>query len=191
MTHTAIDQITWPRTAKDHWCALKADFTAYGGAKALMREQSLWAIAWFRFGSILDALKIPFIGKPLLAIWWFFFRWVEMFTGVSLPLGCKIGGGLRIWHFGGIFVNAHSRIGQRCTLRHGVTIGNRKDDGLAPTIGDDVDIGAGAHILGDVTVGHRARIGAMSMVITDVPPGATAVGIPARIKLAATAQPSH
>jgi serine O-acetyltransferase len=102
-------------------------------------------------------------------------------TGISLPKSCAIGKGLRIWHFGGIFINPDAVIGENCTLRQGVTIGNRHEDGGSPVLGDEVDLGAYAQILGEVRVGNRCRIGAMAVVLTNIPDGATAVGLPARI----------
>jgi serine O-acetyltransferase len=66
-------------------------------------------------------------------------------------------------------------------LRQGVTIGNLKLDGPVPRLGNRVNVGAYAQILGDITIGDDAQIGAMSVVLSDVPPGATAVGIPARV----------
>lgn len=72
-------------------------------------------------------------------------------------------------------------LGARCTLRQGVTLGNRLVGDAAPTVGDDVEFGAYAQVLGAVHVGHGARIGAMSVVLYDVPAGCTAVGAPARL----------
>ena len=72
-------------------------------------------------------------------------------------------------------------IGANCTLRQGVTIGNRHDGGPSPVLEDDVELGAYAQVLGGVRVGRGAKVGAMSVVLRDVPPGAVAVGIPARI----------
>lgn len=113
--------------------------------------------------------------------YWAAFRLVETITGISFSKATDIGGGLRIHHFGGIFVNERTRIGPRCTLRQGVTIGSAVEDGPTPVIGADVDVGAYAQILGGVKIGDGANIGAMSVVLGDVPSGATAVGIPARI----------
>ena len=91
------------------------------------------------------------------------------------------GPGFRIHHFGNIFINPSVRIGANCTLRQGVTIGNRIEDGPVPTIGDNVDFGAYAQALGGVHIGNNCRIGAMSVVLCDVPDGCTAVGNPVRI----------
>ena len=78
------------------------------------------------------------------------------------------------------------RIGSNVTLVHGITIGMRNVRGF-PTIADDVFIGAGARVLGEIRVGEGAKIGANAVVLTDVPAGATAVGVPAEIKLPASA----
>jgi len=96
-------------------------------------------------------------------------------------LEARIGPGLRIYHFGNIFIHSQVVIGRNCTLRQGVTIGNRVSDGPAPLIEDDVDFGAYAQVLGNVRIGSGAKIGAMTVVLCDVPAGATAVGVPARI----------
>ena len=109
------------------------------------------------------------------------FRVVETASGISLPKSATIGPGLRIWHFGNIFVHPEAVLGANCTLRQGVTIGNRRDDGPVPRLGDDVEVGAYAQILGAVEVGRGAKVGAMAVVLADVPPGAVAVGNPARV----------
>lgn len=81
----------------------------------------------------------------------------------------------------GVVVHGRSRLGDRVTLYQNVTLGEDNERPGAPTIGDDVVIGAGAIVLGAVTVGDGARIGAGSVVLDDVPPGAVAVGAPARV----------
>ncbi len=117
----------------------------------------------------------------LLKIYWLSHRFIETLTGISIPLEVQVGPGLRIYHFGNIFVNSSARIGGNCTLRQGVTIGNRVENGPVPILEDDVELGAYAQVLGGIRIGRGAKIGAMSVVLADVPPGATAVGIPARI----------
>src|SRR5882724_9156099 len=104
-----------------------------------------------------------------------------MLAGVSLPAHARIGEGLYISHFGNIIVHPDTIMGERCSLSQGVTIGVLGGDGPGvPRIGSDVYIGAGAKILGPVTIGDGAIIGANAVVIDDVPAGATAVGVPAR-----------
>jgi serine O-acetyltransferase len=98
----------------------------------------------------------------------------------TLHLACsEIGPGLFIQH-GFATIVAARRVGRNCWINQQVTIGfTRPDD--RPSIGDDVFVYAGAKVLGDVTVGDGACVGANAVVLTDVPPGATAVGVPARI----------
>lgn len=151
------------------------------GPKALWREQSLMAIRLYRFGRRVDRRRPGPVRRFRTRIYWLAFRVVETLTGISLPKEARIGPGLKIWHFGGIFINPAVQIGANCTLRQGVTIGNRSEDGPVPVIGNNVEFGAYAQVFGGVTIGDNCRIGAMSVVLVDVPPGATAIGNPARI----------
>jgi len=114
-------------------------------------------------------------------LYWLAFRLTETVTGISLPKAATIGPGLRIWHFGNIFVHPDAVVGANCTLRQGVTIGNRQSGGPVPVLGDNVEVGAYAQILGGVKIGNNCRIGAMSVVLHDMPDGSTAVGAPARL----------
>ncbi len=98
----------------------------------------------------------------------------------DLPLNCQIGGGLILPHPYGIVIHPAATIGPNCLIFQGVTLGTRESRG-APVIGGHVDIGAGAKILGSVKIGDHAVIGANAVVLIDVPSGATAVGIPAKI----------
>jgi serine O-acetyltransferase len=157
-----------------------ADLARYPD-RAFLREQSIWAIYIYRFGRRVRNRKPGFIRSVQLKVYWLFFRLIETITGISLPLETQIGPGLRIYHFGNIFVHNEAVLGRNCTLRHGVTIGNRVEDGPSPVIGDDVEFGAYAQVLGKVRIGNGAKIGAMSVVLIDVPPGATAFGVPARV----------
>ncbi len=163
--------------AASPWRADRARYPAH----ALVREQSLWAVAVYRFGRWNDR-RPPGPGRWLLdRLYWALYRIVETLTGVSFTKATEIGPGLRIHHFGGIFIHSQAKLGANCTLRQGVTIGNRFEGGPVPVIEDDVEFGAYAQVLGEIRIGTGAKIGAMSVVLTDVPPGHTAVGIPARI----------
>ncbi len=167
--------------ASDEIVNLARDLERYG-KRPWLREQSVWAVALHRLSRHAETLPQParwLTGRA----YWPAYRIVETLTGISLPRSVPVGPGLRIHHFGGIVVHSGVSIGARCTLRQGVTIGERVEGGAVPTIKDDVDIGAYAQILGGVTVGSSARIGAMSVVLHDVPEGATAVGNPARVIL--------
>lgn len=159
----------------------QADLARYEMPRPFLREQSIWAIWLYRFGRRADRRSSGLIKSLLSTIYTVLYRLVETVTGITLPKSAQIGPGLRIWHFGNIIVHPGAVIGTNCTLRHGVTIGNRVDGGPVPTIGDDVEFGAHALVLGRVRVGHRCRIGAMSLVLSDMPDDSTAVGVPARI----------
>ena len=107
-------------------------------------------------------------------------RFWSVVTGADIPLNSQLGGGLLIPHPNGIVIHPGATIGVNCLIHQQVTIGVSGNRGI-PRIGGHVDIGAGARILGGVVVGDHARIGANAVVTRDVPAGATAVGIPARI----------
>ncbi len=93
--------------------------------------------------------------------------------------GADLGPGLVILHSFGIVINSNVRAGRNLILEHGVTIGAEK--GQCPVLGDNVFIGAGAKIIGPVRIGSDVKIGANAVVTKDIPDGATAVGIPARV----------
>jgi serine O-acetyltransferase len=103
-------------------------------------------------------------------------RFWSAITGAEIPLTCQIGGGLLIPHPNGIVIHPQAEIGVNCLIFQQVTIGTRSGPGV-PRIGDHVDIGAGAKILGSVEIGARARIGANAVIINDVESGAVALGI--------------
>jgi len=104
-------------------------------------------------------------------------------TGIEIHPGAKIGKRLVIDHGMGIVIGETAEIGDDCLLYHGVTLGGTgKDTGKRhPTIGNNVLIGTGAKVLGPFTVGDNSRIAANSVVLGEVPPNSTAVGIPARV----------
>ena len=158
----------------------EADLARYPD-RPFLREQSIWAIWIYRLGRRVYTWRPGTWRRIALKIYWLAYRLVETVVGISLPLLADIGPGLRIWHFGNIVIHADVVIGANCTLRHGVTFGNRHEDGPVPRIGDNVEFGAYAQVLGGVKIGNNCKIGAMSVVLIDVPDGATAVGIPARI----------
>ena len=107
-------------------------------------------------------------------------RWL---TGIEIHPGAQIGRRFFIDHGMGVVIGETSEIGDDCTLYHGVTLGGTSwNKGKRhPTLGNGVVLGAGAKVLGPIKVGDRARVGSNAVVVKDVPPGATAIGIPARI----------
>lgn len=109
-----------------------------------------------------------------------FSRW---FTGIEIHPGAKIGEGLFIDHGMGVVIGETTEIGDNCTLYQGVTLGGTgKDKGKRhPTLGNNVMVGAGAKILGPFTVGDDSKVAANAVVLSEVPPNCTAVGVPARV----------
>lgn len=93
----------------------------------------------------------------------------EWMLGIEIPVGTKIGAGLRLRHGIGVVINPHVVIGDDVMIRQSVTLGNRYAEDDTPTIGDHVEIGAGAIIIGRCSIGMRARIAAGAVVIHDVP----------------------
>lgn len=107
-------------------------------------------------------------------------RFWSIITGTDIPVSVSIGAGLLLPHANGIVIHGDTIIGINCLIFHQVTIGSR-DSSAPPRIGSHVDIGAGAKIIGAITIGDYAKIGANAVVLRDVPAHATAVGIPAKI----------
>ncbi|WP_175883534.1 serine acetyltransferase [Burkholderia sp. BCC0044] len=120
-------------------------------------------------------------GAPLIALYIVICDWL---MGVEIPVKTRIGRGLTLFHGTGLVINGFCVIGERCVLRHGVTIGNtlRADGSTSgvPVVGDDVEFGANSIAIGDIRIGSGARIGAGAVVVGDVPDGSVAVGVPAR-----------
>src|SRR3989338_11164768 len=108
---------------------------------------------------------------------------MRFFTGIEIHPGAKIGKGLFIDHGIGIVIGETAEIGDNCIMFHNVTLGGTglEKGKRHPTIGNNVVIGAGAKILGNITIGDNSYIGANAVVIKDVPPNSTVVGVPGRI----------
>ncbi|HWE28826.1 MAG TPA: serine acetyltransferase [Polyangia bacterium] len=150
--------------------------------RSLAETQGVWVIAAYRFGQWANDDAPRALRSVAKAAYLATFKLVEITTGVSLPAHARIGKGLYIGHFGSIVIHPDTMMGERCSISHGVTIGVLGGDREGvPRLGNDVYVGSGAKILGPITVGDGAVIGANAVVLEDVPAGATAVGVPARI----------
>ena len=158
---------------------LRADYNRH---ERSILNPALWAILNYRFGNWALTIR-PAPLSFLVSLIYLVNKYIILYTGnIRLYRKTKIGKELQLVHIGNILIHPDSTIGDRCIIQHNVTLAKNmdKNDG-APKIGDDVFIGTGAVVLGDITVGNGARIAANSLVITDVPAGATAIGVPARM----------
>jgi len=145
-------------------------------------SQGLWVMLPYRFGCWRYTVRPALLRKPLSMAYRMMKTVSQILTGIDLPCEVKIGSRFRIEHFGGIIISGDAVIGDDVVIRNGVTIGlKRRDDPGSPVIGNRVDIGAGAKVLGKIRIGDDVMIGANAVVITDVPANSIAVGIPARI----------
>ena len=144
--------------------------------EVLLTYAGLHAIIAYRITHKLREIKIPFFPRLIsqLAKW---------FTGIEIHPGASIGQGLFIDHGMGVVIGETSIIGENVTLFQGVTLGGTgKERGKRhPTLGNNVVVGAGAKILGNVKIGDNVQIGANAVVIKDAPPNSTVVGVPGRI----------
>jgi serine O-acetyltransferase len=145
-----------------------------------LRNMAFWAIATYRFGRWADELPPGwrFVGGKVYGAMSLV---VEATSGILLSREAQIGESFHLIHAGNIKIHPKSVIGDRVGIMHDVTLGTTPDGQGFPTLGNDVFVGAGAKILGGVKIGDRARIAANSLVLSDVPPDTTAIGVPARI----------
>ncbi len=152
--------------------------------KSLLETQGVWAVSVYRFGRWVYGDAPRPVAIPCKAIYQVAHKLIEITTGINVPASAQIGRGLYIGHFGGIVVHSRAVLGENCSLSQGVTIGvlGGAREGV-PRIGNDVYLGAGAKVLGELSIGDGARIGANAVVLKDVPAHATAVGVPAQILL--------
>ena len=165
------------------------DFRTHGRN---LLDPGLWAIAVHRFGNWRMGIRSKVLRAPFSLLYKTLFWLIEIGLGIELPYNTVLGRRVRIWHHGGIFIGARS-IGDDVHLRHNVTIGvlHRGDEDAKPVIGSRVDIGPGAAILGAIEIGDDVVVGANSVVLKDVPPDSTVLGVPARpVKLAASPKTS-
>jgi serine O-acetyltransferase len=148
---------------------------------AWLTERPLWAVAVYRLGQA--TLEQRGVNKlVLLALYAPLSQIVRMLTSIEIPRSTPIGPGLRITHGGPVVISAYSRIGSDCSLNIGAILGSSHlDPEAAPTLGNSVIFGAFVVAIGKIHVGDGAFIGAMTLVRSDIPAGARAVGVPARI----------
>lgn len=145
--------------------------------------QGFWVMVVYRFGRWRYGIKPAIVRKLLSFIYKVLFKFTQIITGIELPCEVRIGRNFVIDHFGGIIISGYAQFGDNCRIRNGVVVGLRRvEEKCAPIIGDDVDIGAGAKVLGPIHIGNNVVIGANAVVLCDVPDDSIAAGVPAQIK---------
>lgn len=175
MNHSNTEPKTltlWQQIVED-WIAHGQDWTKPG----------FRAVAVHRFGVWRMKIQSRLLRAPFSVLYRMLFRKVRNTYGIELPYTVKLGRRVVIEHQSAIVIHGHCEIGDDSIIRQGVTLGNRylEKPLEAPKLGRRVNVGAGAKIFGAVTIGDGASIGANAVVLQDVPAGATAVGIPAKL----------
>ena len=146
-------------------------------------RQGLWIMVVYRFGNWRYRIPQRWLRLPFSILYKFLKLAMDILTGIDMPCEVRLGRRFRIDHFGGIVISGDSSFGDDCVIRNGVTVGLRHTGQRgAPIIGNSVDIGAGAKVLGSIRIGDDVAIGANAVVITDVPANSIAVGVPAKIR---------
>ncbi len=161
------------------WALLREDLRTH---ENMLFEQGFWALAVHRFGNWRMSIPTKLLRIPFSIVYKMLYRMVEWTCGISLPYPVKVGRRVRIWHHGGMILHALS-IGDDVQIRQNTTFGVARTDHNfeLPVIGDRVDIGVGACLLGDIQIGRGAVIGANAVVLKDIPDYAVAVGVPAKV----------
>jgi serine O-acetyltransferase len=157
---------------REDWKAHNEDWTRHG----------FWVLAVYRFGRWRYGIRPRLLRLPFSFLYRVLKFGADGLLGVELPCETAIGRRLVIEHIGGIVISGDASFGDDCILRNGVTVGLRhRSRRGSPRIGNRVDIGAGAKLLGPILIGDDVAVGANAVVLCDVPANSVAVGIPARI----------
>ncbi|MEM9290594.1 MAG: serine O-acetyltransferase [Acidobacteriota bacterium] len=167
------------------WYRLGRDFSRLREVKGWGRLRTLGDVLLFDSGFqalILHRFAHALVGAGVPALPALLRRLSIALCSIDILPRAQIGGGCLIAHGLGIVIGGTGRLGEDCTLLHGVTLGEARFDELdCPHVGDRVTLGARATLLGGIVIGDDAMVAAGSVVLKDVPPGATAAGVPAKI----------
>jgi serine O-acetyltransferase len=159
---------------------IREDFQTYDRRWS---AQGFWVMVVYRFGRWRYTIRFFLMRKFCSLVYKVLFKFAQILTGVELPCEVTIGRNFIIDHFGGIIISGDAKFGDNCRIRNGVTVGlSRVDEKRCPIVGNNVDIGAGAKLLGSIRVGDNVLIGANAVVLCDVPNNSVAVGVPAVVK---------
>lgn len=157
---------------REDWRANNRDWTRHG----------FWVMVVYRYGRWRYRIRPRALRVPFSFLYKLLKFFADSVLGAEIPCETQIGRRLVIEHTGSIVISGDAVLGDDCILRHGVTIGLRHTNRRgSPVLGNRVDIGAGAKLLGPIRVGNDSAIGANAVVLCDVPDGYAAVGNPARL----------
>lgn len=161
---------------KDAKNILDKDPAANSIFEVLLLYPGFHVLIWYRIAHYIYSCGFRFIPRLISGI-------AKFFTGIEIHPGAKIGNRLFIDHGAGIVIGETAVIGNDCTIYHGVTLGGRGSYKVKrhPTIGNNVLIGCGATVLGNISVGDNVKIGAKALVLNDLEANNTYVGLPAKI----------
>ncbi len=164
------------RIREDIRCVFDRDPAARNAFEVLTTYPGLHAVVFHRLSHALWRSNMKWLARFVSAL-------SRLLTGIEIHPAARIGRRFFIDHGMGVVIGETAEIGDDCTLYHGVTLGGTtwEKGKRHPTLGNNVIVGAGAKILGPVTVGEGARIGSNAVVVKDVPAGATVVGVPGHI----------
>jgi serine O-acetyltransferase len=159
-------------------------YKKYGGnfLTVVFFTQGFWAVFQYRIANaVYRNIKIPLVRQLSLFICLLWQKGIEILTGISIPASVTIGHSFYIGHFGGIILNANSKIGDNCNISQGVTIGVSGIDEKrgVPVIGNNVYIAPNSVVAGKIIIGDDVLIGACSLVNKDVEAGSVMLGSPA------------
>ncbi|MGQ4650676.1 DapH/DapD/GlmU-related protein [Lyngbya aestuarii] len=176
----ALDANRSESTTLGLWQQIKEDWTAHGRD---WTKPGFRAVAVHRFGVWRMKVEPKLLRAPFSILYRSLYRKIRNTYGIELPYTVELGRRVVIEHQGAIVIHGNCLIGDDSIIRQGVTLGNRYLERPfdAPKLGSRVNVGAGAKIFGNISIGDDANIGANAVVLSDIPPGKTAVGIPAKI----------
>lgn len=183
-----VKSVFWSNLKEDIRVFLHQEFgesvsskTSFTNCIKLLFVQGFVAVLVYRLGVLLYSIRTPIV-YPLKIIYFFLVKFVEVTTSIMLPVSVKAGKGLYVGHFGYTIFNSHCEVGNYCQIGEGVILGSKGlgNEG-APRLGNNVFVGAGAKVLGHISIGNNVVIGANSVVLRDVPDDVVIAGVPARI----------
>lgn len=166
----------WKTLVEDYRIVMKRDPAAKNWLEVFFLYPGPQAIILYRIAHLLHKVGVFFLPR-------FISHLARFLTGIEIHPGARIGKGVFIDHGMGVVIGETAVVGDYCLLYQGVTLGGTgKERGKRhPTLGRNVTVGAGAKILGNINIGSNVRVGAVSVVLKDIPSNSTVVGIPGRI----------